>query len=100
MHTEPTRRGASKCTDTWDRCRRCRCSAHRAGVRMCRRAAVPAANKGLPAPVREDFTVGPVCIQTLAVGEELPLGDVSRVMVGYGDAPFLLRHAAQMCGDL
>src|SRR5262245_56034485 len=48
----------------------------------------------------EDFSIGPVRLQTMAVGDELIPGDIARVMVGNGDAPLVLRHEAQMGCDL
>src|SRR4030095_15504212 len=48
----------------------------------------------------EDFPVGPVRLQTLAVGEELFPTDIAWVMIGYGDTPLVLRHATHLCAYL
>jgi hypothetical protein len=42
----------------------------------------------------EDFSIGPVCLQTLTVGKELLPADIGGVMIVYGDAPLVRRHAA------
>src|SRR5262245_12252169 len=45
----------------------------------------------------QDFSIGPVCLQTLAVRDELFPGYIARVMVGNVDAPLVLGHATHLC---
>src|SRR5215831_3635673 len=45
----------------------------------------------------ENFTIGPVRRQPLAVGDELFPSDIAPVMVGYGDTPLVLRHTTHLC---
>ena len=48
----------------------------------------------------EDFAIGPVRRQALAVGEELIPGDIAWMVTRNDDAPLILRHAARLSADL
>src|SRR5260370_39412897 len=49
---------------------------------------------------REDFAIGPVPRQALAVGEELIPGDIAWMVPRNDDAPLLLWHEAGLSADL
>src|SRR6266705_3761504 len=49
---------------------------------------------------REDFAIGPVPRQALAVGEELIPGDISWMVPRNDDAPLILWHEAGLSADL
>jgi hypothetical protein len=56
--------------------------------------------KALSSWSREDFTIGPVRLQALTVGEELFAGDIAGVVVRNDDLPLILRHAVGPSSDL
>src|SRR5438105_11540051 len=49
---------------------------------------------------REDFAIGPVPRQALAVGEELIPGDITWMVPGNDDTPLILWHEARLRADL
>src|SRR5947209_12497162 len=49
---------------------------------------------------REDFAIGPVPRQALAVGEELIPGDIAWMVPRNDDAPLILWHEAGLSADL
>src|SRR5271169_6209702 len=56
--------------------------------------------KALTGWPREDFAIGPVPRQALAVGEELIPGDISWMVPRNDDAPLILWHEAGLSADL
>jgi hypothetical protein len=56
--------------------------------------------KALTGWPREDFAIGPVPRQALAVGEELIPGDISWMVPRNDDAPLILWHEAGLSTDL
>ena len=47
----------------------------------------------------ETFAIGPICGQTLPVGDELILGDIAFMVIGDRNAPGILRHQARARAD-
>src|ERR1700693_5423812 len=56
--------------------------------------------KALSGRSGEDFAIGSVGCQAVAVGEELIPGDIPRMVIGNDDAPLVLRHPARPRADL